>query len=213
MGFLCIPMGYLIGTVNPSYLFARIHGEDIRKKGSGNAGASNALIIYGKLVGIFCALFDIFKAFLAIRLAQWLFPTFPLSYALTGVSCILGHVFPFYMGFRGGKGLSCLGGVIMAHDWFVFLLMLTGEILLALITNYICFVPVTASVIFPVVYALMRRDVWGGLILLIASAVIIWKHQENLKRIRKGTEARLSLIWNKEKEIERVQANQSKLEQ
>ena len=63
MELLCIPMGYLIGTVNPSYIIAKIRGEDIRKKGSGNAGASNALIVYGKLIGVFCALFDIFKSF------------------------------------------------------------------------------------------------------------------------------------------------------
>lgn len=207
MELLCIPMGYLIGTVNPSYIIAKIRGEDIRKKGSGNAGASNALIIYGKLIGVFCALFDILKAFLVIRLAEFLFPESPLVFPMTGVSCILGHVFPFYMGFKGGKGVACLGGMILAYDWLVFLIMLASEIVFVLASGYICLMSISASIIFPILYGIMNRNAWGSIILLLAAAVIIWKHRENVRRIGKGTEMRINMLWNKEKEIERVQHN------
>lgn len=207
---ICILMGYLVGTINPSYIISKMKGFDIRKRGSGNAGASNAVIVLGRVVGVLCALFDIMKAAAIIWIAEAIFPELTFVFAVTGVSCIVGHVFPFYMKFRGGKGLACLGGTVLAYDWRVFLIMLAGEILVALFTNYICFVPVTAGFIFPVVYGIMRRDVWGALILSIAGLLIVYKHKENFKRIRNGTEARLSWLWNKEKELERMQENQNK---
>lgn len=207
---ICAFVGYLVGTVNPSYIISKIKGFDIRKRGSGNAGASNAVIVLGRFVGVLCALFDILKATLIIWLMGKIFPALTYSFAVTGVACIVGHIFPFYMKFRGGKGLACLGGTVLAYDWRVFLIMLAGEILVAILTNYICFVPVTAGLIFPIVYGIMSRDVWGALILLAAGLLIMYRHRANFKRIRQGTEARLSYLWNKDKEIERVQENMNK---
>ncbi len=201
---LCILIGYLIGTVNPSYIIAKVRGFDIRKRGSGNAGASNALMLFGRFFGIACALFDIAKATLAIRLCEALFPSLSFTLAITGVSSVIGHIFPFYMGFRGGKGLACIGGTILAFNWVLFLIMLVGEAILAVLVNYICFVPMTASVIFPIVYGIMSRDLWGALILCILIPVIFYKHKENIVRIRRGEEMRLSYLWNKEKELERI---------
>lgn len=201
---VCSLTGYLIGTVNPSYIIARLKGFDIRERGSKNAGASNALMLLGKFMGIACALFDIAKAAVAILLTKLWFPTFKLAFAVTCVSVILGHIFPFYMKFKGGKGLACLGGAVFAFDWRVFLIMLAGAVVVALATNYICFVPMSSSVVFPAVYGIMRRDIAGALVLLIVTAVIFYKHMENLKRIKNGTEMRLSFLWNKEKELERM---------
>ena len=200
----CVLIGYLIGTVNPSYIFAKLRGVDIRQKGSGNAGASNALIVFGKVIGILCALLDIGKAFFVIWLTDALFPTYTWAFALTGTACILGHIFPFYMGFRGGKGLACLGGMILKFDWRIFLIMLAGEFFVALLTKYICFVPLTASLIFPAVYGVVRGDWIGALILLTVAPIMVWKHWENLRRIRRGTEARFSMLWNRDKEMERL---------
>ncbi len=203
----CTLIGYTVGTFNPSYLLARIKGFDIRKKGSGNAGASNALILFGKLLGIICALMDIAKAYLAVLLTEVLFPNFSLAFAITGTSCILGHIFPFYMKFKGGKGLACLGGIILSFDWRLFLIMLTAEIILVLIVDYICFVPLTASVAFAAVYAVARRDLIGTLILLCSTGVILLRHVENLRRIRRGTEMHLSYLWRPHAEMERMKQN------
>lgn len=197
----CIIIGYLIGTINPSYIIGKLKGVDICHKGSKNAGASNALILFGKALGVACALFDIAKAALAIWLCGKLFPELTYSFAVTGVSCILGHVFPFYMKFRGGKGLACLGGMILAFDWRVFLIMLSCEIVVAIVTNYICFVPLSASVVFPIVYGIMRHDWWGALILFLVIPVMFFKHKENLKRIKQGTEMPFNFLWNKEKAL------------
>lgn len=201
---LCILLGYAIGAINPSYFLAKARGFDIRRRGSGNAGASNALILFGKALGISCALFDIAKATAAIHLAQLLFRGTPFVFSVTAVATIAGHIFPFYMKFRGGKGLACLGGAILAFDWRVFLVMLACEAILAVAVNYICFVPLTASVIFPIIYGVMSGDLWGALILCLVIPIVFFKHIENLVRIKNGTEARLSFLWNKQGELERM---------
>lgn len=200
----CILIGYLIGAINPSYIIAKLRGFDIREKGSKNAGASNALILFGKVLGVGCALFDIAKAVFAIWLCAKLFSELAYSFAVTGVACILGHVFPFYMKFRGGKGLACLGGMILAFEWRVFLVMLAIEIVVAFVTDYICFVPMTASAIFPFVYLIMRRDVLGALIIALILPLMLYKHKENLKRIKQKTEMPFSFLWNKEKALEKT---------
>lgn len=198
---LCILIGYLIGAINPSYIIGKIRGIDIRQKGSKNAGASNALILFGKVLGIGCALFDIAKATFAIWLCGKLFPELTYSFAVTGVACILGHVFPFYMDFKGGKGLACLGGMILAFDCRVFLIMLAAEIIVAIVTDYICFVPLTASAVFPIVYGIMRQDARGALIIWLILPLMIYKHKENLKRIKQKTEMPFSFLWNKDKAL------------
>ncbi len=205
--FTCAAAGYLVGTINPSYILSKIRGFDIRQRGSGNAGASNALIVLGKLAGVICAIFDIAKAALVILLMKRLFPKMICAFAVTGAACILGHIFPFYMRFRGGKGLACLAGMILAFDWRVFLIMLCYAVVLALVTNYICFVPMTASVVFPFVYGFLRHDWIGVLLLGVVAVVILCKHRENIRRIRMGTEMRLSYLWNKEKEVQRLKVN------
>ena len=200
----CILIGYAFGAINPSYLIAKACGFDIRKRGSGNAGASNVLILFGKSLGISCALFDIAKATAAIHLSVLLFSDTPYVFSVTAVAAVIGHIFPFYMRFRGGKGLACLGGAILAFDWRVFLIMLAAEAIFAVAVNYICFVPLTACLIFPVVFGIMRADLWGALILALMIPIFFYKHFENFVRIKNGTEARLSFLWNKTGELERM---------
>lgn len=200
----CALMGYLVGTVNPAYLTARLRGVDIREKGSRNAGASNALILFGKATGVLCALFDVAKAAVIIRVAIHLFPEAPYAFPVTAVACILGHIFPFALKFRGGKGLACLGGTVLAYHPPVFLVMLMLELAVVLITKYICIVPMTASVLFAVLYGVREQDLVGFLILMVGALVILLKHVENIRRIRKGSEMRISYLWNRDKEMERM---------
>jgi glycerol-3-phosphate acyltransferase PlsY len=108
------------------------------------------------------------------------------------------------MKFRGGKGLACLGGCILAFNPLVFLVMLACEIVIVLAANYICFVPMTASVAFAIVYCIMSRDLYGAVLLGAVAVVIICKHIVNIKRIREGKEARFSYLWSKDKETARL---------
>lgn len=201
---ICILIGYFIGCINPSYLLGKFKGVDVKKNGSGNAGASNALILFGKYIGIFCALFDISKAWLSIWLAEMLLSDFEYAFVITAVACILGHIYPFYMRFRGGKGLACIGGMILNYDWKLFLIMLAGAIVVVLVTNYICFVPMSASLAFPVIYGIQTENLIGAFILIIPAAVVLIKHSENIRRIKNGTEFRISFLWNKNSEFERT---------
>lgn len=199
---ICLCFGYLVGTVNPSYLFAMKKGFDIRKKGSGNAGASNAFITMGNTVGILCIFLDIFKSFAIVKLATLLFPAAPLAFVITASACILGHIFPFYMKFRGGKGLACMGGALLAYSPTIFFIALLSAAILAFTIDFICVVPLSASIVLPVLYGFAKQDIIGMLILLCVGGIIIWRHKENLIRIKNGSEMHLSYIWNKDKEIQ-----------
>ena len=222
---LCILFGYLIGGINPSYIIGRLRGFDIRKKGSGNAGASNAVIVMGKAIGIGSAIFDILKATAAYWLAT-LIPIFAdLTYAaeIAGTACILGHMFPAYMKFKGGKGLACLGGVLLAMDWRFFLAILAAEILLCILVDYICIVPITASIATPIAYGLFgsqgvapwfikAENGWiGAAILAIATVAMLCRHVQNIRRIAHGAEMHFSYLWMKDDaklaERERIQRN------
>ncbi len=200
-------IGYLIGGINPAYIAARCKGFDIRESGSGNAGASNAVITMGKGVGAFTAMFDIVKAIIAIKIVMFLFPKYRIAWSLAATSCILGHIFPIHMGFRGGKGLACLAGVVLAYDWRVFLALFACALVVGMLCNYVCFVTMGGAVVFPLIYGYLEQNLQGMLVLLAAAVIIVYKHIENLRRIRCGTEAHISFLWKRDEEIERIRQN------
>lgn len=223
---LCILFGYLIGGINPSYIIGRLRGFDIRKKGSGNAGASNAVITMGKAIGIGSAIFDILKATAAYLLAPLIFGDLALAAEIAGAACILGHIFPVYMKFKGGKGLACLGGVVLAMDWRAFLILLGSEIILCILLNYICVAPITASVMVPLAYGFFGstgtgwfinadNGWWGAAVLSVAMIGILSRHVQNIYRIATGTEMHFNYLWiNEEKkaaEKERIAKNTARL--
>lgn len=204
---LCSLIGYLFGNINPAFIISKLKGFDIRQRGSGNAGASNTVITIGKRAGLFVALFDISKAFAASLVASYLFPQIRFAKILSGSCCILGHIFPFLMKFHGGKGLACLGGMILAFNPPIFLGLLLFEIVLAFSVDYVCIVPITGSVIFTLVYAFVTGDPLGTIILAAVALVILLKHIENIHRIQNGTEAHISFLWKKDQEIARIKKN------
>ena len=203
---LCVALGYFIGQINPSYLLARRKGFDIRSRGSGNAGASNAVVTLGITAGIICALFDISKSFLVVKLAFRLFPRLSAAGMIAGTACILGHIFPLSMKFHGGKGLACLGGVVLAHNAGLFLCLLLLEVFVVFITNYLCFVPVSGSILFFAIL-LFTGYVTAALVFLPAMVAILYRHLENFKRILQGSEAHFSYLWDKENETRRLEEN------
>lgn len=209
---LCGAVGYLLGTFNPAYLFGRLRGFDIRRRGSGNAGATNAMLIMGKAAGVICALLDIFKSFFAYRLAKLIFPALTFAGILAGTACVVGHIFPVWMNFAGGKGLACIGGLILAYDARLFLLLLLSEIALVLLLGYICVMPLSVSVLFPVIYFIKTKEPIGTCLLLALIPVIVYKHLPNIRRILMGQEARISWLWNAEKEEARLKERFSEQE-
>ena len=201
-------IGYFIGCINLSYILSRLKGFDIRSVGSGNAGASNVVIVIGRKIGLFIAVLDILKAFLAFNLAEMIFPealSGSLSWAgvLAGVGSVLGHIFPFYMGFKGGKGLACFGGTVLGIDYRLFVVLFIAAFLIAMVTDYICFAPISMAFIVPVTVGVIYKVWIPSAIIAIASVALLYKHRENVARIRSGDELRFHFLWRRKDESER----------
>lgn len=200
----CVAAGYFIGCINPAFIIGRIKGYDVRSSGSKNAGASNTVIMAGKLAGVLVALLDIFKAALSWRLCQALFPQFALAGILGGVACILGHMFPVFLHFCGGKGHACIGGVVLAYDPATFLIMLAITCVIGFATNYIAIATVSIAAIWPVYYGVTTGFWAGAAVLAVPFVPILLRHMTNFRRIRAGEELRLNFLWKKDSELERI---------
>ena len=188
---LVIMLSYVLGCSNMALYLSKLRGVDMRKGGSGNLGASNAMILMGWKAGIIVAVHDIGKAVLAVELAKWIFPAVPLLGFIAGVACVLGHMFPFYLKFKGGKGFASYLGMILAINWKVALCILAAVVILTVLTDYIVVGTVTSVVSFPIYTAI--RSGWLPLVILcVATLAILIKHRENFVRIWNGTEMGLS---------------------
>lgn len=181
-------MGYLLGSSNPAYLVAKMKKVDIRANGSGNLGASNALTLLGWRAGVFVALFDIMKGAAVVLAAQWFFSGFPYVGAAAGVAAVIGHIFPVYLKFKGGKGFAAFVGMMIALDWKLAALIVVLLLVVTLVTDYIVCGTVSTVLSFPALTALLRQNLIGALVVCIAAAVILLKHRENYVRIWNGTE-------------------------
>lgn len=181
-------MGYGFGCLNLAWLLARSQGFDIRGIGSKNAGASNATITMGWKAGVAVGFHDILKSCLAALLAGLLFPNLPCAGAVAGVAAVLGHIFPFYLRFRGGKGFASFLGLILALDWRFFLAILLAVLLITLITDYVSLGTFTTIISFPVYLFVRHTGLMLVAIVCVASVTILCKHFVNIKRLLTGQE-------------------------
>ena len=185
---LCILIGYILGTVNYAYIIGKLKGFDIRTKGSTNAGASNATVTMGWRIGVIVGLCDILKAFISVIIAKVIFPELEFAGVIAGVSCILGHIFPFYLKFRGGKGFASYLGMILALDWRFFLIIGISIVIITVVTDYIALATLTTVVVYPAYLIFTKIEIMIPLIVAVASIVMIFKHVSNIKRIISGQE-------------------------
>ena len=185
---IVVLLSYLIGCSSMALYLSRMKKTDVRQAGSGNLGTSNAVLLLGWRAGILVGLHDIGKAFLAVHLAQWLFPLLPHAGVVAGVACVLGHIFPFYLRFKGGKGFASYLGMTLALNWKFALIILIAVVVLTLLTDYIVVGTFTTVVSVPLYLGIARHSLLLAMILCIATAVILFKHRENLVRICRGTE-------------------------
>ncbi len=189
MGYIIAAIAaYLLGSSSMTYYLGRLKNVDVQKHGSGNLGASNATVTMGWGAGVLVAVHDIGKGVLAVALARLVFPDLAHIGAVAGVACVLGHMFPFYLGFKGGKGLASYLGMTIGLDWRLALGVAVLLVVITLVTDFIALGTLSVVVAVPVGMGVLAQDVILPLILLVASAVMFVKHQDNLHRIRKGTE-------------------------
>ena len=181
-------IGYLFGCVNMANIIAKSRGIDIKAVGSNNAGASNVFVSIGKIYGVAVGAFDILKAFLAAELTLFLFSSVPEAAFVAGVMAVMGHDFPFWMHFRGGKGLASFMGVVLFYDWKVFLCLAVIIAAAALITDFISIGSLSVSAIMPVYTVIIKEDIFTIVVFAVLGVMVWIKHIENIKRIANRTE-------------------------
>ena len=189
MGYLIAAMlAYLLGCSNMALYLSRLKKVNFRDKGSGNLGASNATLLLGWKAGVLVALHDAGKAFLAVLLCRWLYPNLEYVGAVAGIACVLGHIFPFYLKFKGGKGFASYIGMTFALNWKLATAILIAAVLITVITDYIVFGTLATIISVPAYLGITRHSLILALILLVGTVVIVLKHRENFVRIAKKTE-------------------------
>ena len=188
-----IPLAYLLGSIPFGYLLVKIfRKQDIRATGSGNIGATNVARSGAKGLGIATLLLDLGKAFLAVKIAQHLAPgNYDLATA-AAVAVILGHVFPIWLGFRGGKGVASALGVFLALTPVSALAVFGVFLVIFLLTRYVSLASIIAAATFPLFgfhFVPVRTPIVIAGFLFIPLLVIV-KHHQNIRRLLSGTESR-----------------------
>ena len=182
---LSFGLGYFIGCMNPAALVARKKKVDLTKTGTGNLGATNTALVLGQKAGWFVLIFDMLKSILSYRIAKALFPHLRLAGLIAGLGVLLGHCFPFNMGFVGGKGLASFGGLVLVTEPVVFCVLLALGLFLAWNLNYGVYLAVSATVLFPIAMWLRTADPGITLMTLVSSALIFAMHWRNFMRALK----------------------------
>ncbi len=210
---VCALIGYLLGSVNSAIIVTRLFrpNEDIRTLGSGNAGMTNVLRSVGKLPAVLTFVGDFLKCVIACLLAWGLIALvgYPgtvfvqIGKFIAGAFCVLGHMFPLYYGFQGGKGIVCSSALMLMTDWRVFLLILATFGLIFLIKRIISLASVCCAILYPVYTfcSVFFLEYTGGegtaslgyllfatLVSLLLSALVLWKHRANIGRLLRGEE-------------------------
>ncbi|MDO5350056.1 MAG: glycerol-3-phosphate 1-O-acyltransferase PlsY [Lachnospiraceae bacterium] len=205
---ICLAVGYLCGLLQTGYIYGRMHGMDIRQHGSGNSGATNTLRVLGKKAGLVVFLGDALKALIPCLAVRLIFGSRPETagmaylYALyLGFGVILGHNFPFYMDFKGGKGVAATAGLLASLDWRLTLACAAVFIVSVLLTHYVSLGSILVAVTFFLVniwlayggdYGLNREVLPEFLVLLAAiSLMAVWRHKANIKRLLAGNENKI----------------------
>lgn len=198
-------LAYVIGSSSMSFYISKFKKINLKEKGSKNLGASNTLAMIGKKAAAAVLVHDVLKSFFAILAVRIIFdiPYNEVSWLLAavGVAAVLGHIFPFYLKFKGGKGFATYIGLIFGLDWRLFLAVVVLIFVVAFITDYIVAGTFSTIAAGPVYYALIQPNLWVALIVLAGSLVILWKHIENIKNLKNGSEMKIrSAFQNKYKQ-------------
>lgn len=200
-----ILIAYLLGAMLGSLILGRARGVDIRRMGSGNAGATNALRTQGKFFGLLVLVIDIAKGLFAV----WWLPTAALPQigidpqlprewlALAcGFAVIVGHVYPVWFGFRGGKGAATVVGVVAALDLRLVVPLLISWLLVLLLTGYVGLATMLSGVaLIATVYVLEPGDIPLLCFCAVVALFVVYTHRSNIARMRAGQESRVRRLW------------------
>ncbi len=197
-------VGYLFGSLPTGHLVGRFLGVDISKHGSGNIGATNVLRVLGRRWGYFVFFIDTLKGFLAVRAAFYLVQIAKIGVErielvgiLAAITCILGHTFPIWLRFKGGKGVATSAGALLGLMPVAIVAIFFVWLIIFQLTRYVSLASIGAAVALPMVVGILilRKSVTDAALLyfsVLIAGVVIWRHRSNLKRLLNGTERRFS---------------------
>lgn len=201
---ICLVVGYLFGIIQTGFIYGKLMKIDIRQHGSGNAGATNALRTLGWRAGATTFIGDAVKSILAVLLIKSIFADHDVTILLamyTGLGVVLGHNYPFYLKFKGGKGIAASAGLMIAVDPLVFLPVFIIFLIIFLSTKYVSLGSLVVMIVFAVeiiVFGQMGRYdlLQNQLYEMYAIAIILtvlgwWRHRANIQRLLKGTENKI----------------------
>jgi len=188
---LCGIIGYLLGSINTSVITGKFYGVDVRQHGSGNAGATNTLRVLGKKAAIMVVIGDVLKGLITCIISNSI--AGQTGAIIGGAAAILGHNWPVYFGFKGGKGVLTSITVMFYLDWKISLILVGIFVVVVLISRYVSLGSVLGAIALPVLTILFGRDIKLVIFSIALAVIIVFKHQSNIKRLLNGTESMIKL--------------------
>ena len=201
---LSIIIPYLIGSINPAIIFSHLFfKDDIREHGSGNAGTTNTLRTYGKRMAALIFLLDFIKAIIAVFIGYLILPYQVGGGAIAGIFVILGHAFPIYYKFKGGKGVACLAGVVLVLSPISFLILILLFAAIVSMSKFVSLGSIMCAMLWPVLhFAFYPTDPWTNIAAIVIMIIIVFMHRENMKRLMSGKESKISFKKKKPENTE-----------
>lgn len=201
---LCIIIPYLIGSINPAIIFSRLFfHDDIREHGSGNAGTTNTLRTYGKRMAVLILLLDFLKAVIAVIVGTLILPYQLGGGAIAGIFVILGHAFPIYFKFKGGKGVACLAGVVLMLSPISFAILVSLFAAIVAMTRFVSLGSIMCVMLLPVIHnAFYPTQPWTTIASIVIMLMVVFMHRENIKRLWEGKESKISFKSRRGKQAE-----------
>lgn len=203
-------VSYLLGSLNFGVILSNhVKKDDVRNHGSGNAGTTNMLRNYGKGIALMTIIGDMLKVFIAIAVAFLIVRYTPALLgstgeislqsldanmfikSLAGFFCVLGHIFPCYFRFKGGKGVATAGGMVFAIDWRIALILLAVFIIIVAVTKYVSLGSIIMAILYPVFIYIFHRSIILTVIAAVFTVVVIAAHKENIKKLIHHTESKI----------------------
>ncbi len=193
MNLIILIISYIIGNFTAAYVLGKILlGKDIRKLGSGNAGATNALRTFGPAIGVATLVMDMLKGILALYLADRFGNEYSVYFA--AVVVILGHNWPVFFGFKGGKGIATSAGVLIYLDIRIFLTVIAVFVIVVIITKYVSLGSITAAVSAPILAYLLsyKYKPYTFWVILLLATIAIFRHKSNIVRLINKNESKIN---------------------
>ncbi|SHK48591.1 glycerol-3-phosphate 1-O-acyltransferase PlsY [Thermocrinis minervae] len=190
---LLIVFSYLLGSILFGEHIAKLKGVDIRSVGSGNVGATNVGRVLGRKYAVLVFLLDAFKGFFPILLSRLYFGLDSWTTFFVGLACVLGHMYPIFHDFRGGKGVATASGVLLGVSPLTFLLSMIFWTLLVKLKGYVSLASMGSSLFATLLLLLQGYDYRVVFMSLFITMLIVYRHKDNIKRLLEGTEHRVRL--------------------